>query len=145
MKPAISSRAFRTRREKGDALIEALIGTLLTAILCVGVNTALAKTLHAQRYSNAKRLAVLQMRQEIQNGGITDICSGGADSATVAGFTVSQSATCGSVGFTMAINADLSVSKAAGTVQGTSFALSTDSDTTNQGLFGANGILTVSY
>ena len=133
------------KRQRGDVLIEALIGTLMTAIVFVGVNTALSKTLHSQRYSNAQRLALLQMRNEIQTGGIADICSGGAGSATVVGQTVSQSAACTSLDVTFAINSDLSISLAAGDVPATSFSLSTAADTISQGLFGADGVLTMSY
>ena len=147
MKPTLFSNTHKTactRRQRGDALIEAMIGVLVTAILFVGVNTSLAKTLTSQRYSNAQHLALLQMRDEIQTGGITDICSGGADDAAVAGWTVTQTATCNNAALTVAINAGLSVSLAAGAVPAITFSLSTDSNTTSQDLFGGNGVLTMS-
>ncbi len=148
MKPVISFKTMKSavaKSQQGDALIEALIGTLVTAIMFVGVNTSMSETLHSQRYSNAQHLALLEMRDEIQNGGITDICSGSADSATIAGQTVAQSATCSSAAVTVAINGGLSVSLDAGDVQATSFSISTASDTTTQALFGANGVMTMSY
>ncbi len=126
-------------------MIEAMIGSLLTAILSVGVNTAVSETLHSQRYSNAQRLTLLQMRDEIQSSGITNICNSGAGAVTVAGQTVSQTATCASQAVTLAINADLSISLDAGEVQATSFSLSTGSNTITQDLFGADGVVTVSY
>ncbi len=148
MKLAVSSKLAKPsgrNRQRGSVLLEAMIGSLLTTILSLGVNTAVSKTLHSQRYSNTQRIALLQMRDEMQNGGITGICSGGANTATVVGQTMSQNVTCSSAAVTLAINADLSVSLAAGDVQATSFSLSTTSDTTTQGLFGADGVLTMSY
>jgi hypothetical protein len=85
------------------------------------------------------------MREEMQNDGITDICSSGPAAATLAGRTVTHTAACSSPAVQVAINNGLSVSLPASDVPATRFSLSTVSSDTSQDLFGADGVITLSY
>ena len=61
------------RAQRGDALLEALVGILLLAIL--GLSHAAARMLAAQRYAAAHGIVVAQMRNALETQGIAHLCS----------------------------------------------------------------------
>lgn len=66
------------RAQRGDALLEALVGILLLAILGLGLSHAAARMLAAQRYAAAHGIVVAQMRNALETNGVQDLCSGAA-------------------------------------------------------------------
>ena len=66
------------RAQCGDALLEALVGILLLALLGLGLSHAAARMLAAQRYAAAHGIVVAQMRNALETNGVQDLCSGAA-------------------------------------------------------------------
>lgn len=52
------------RAQRGDALLEALVGILLLALLGLGLSHAAARMLAAQRYAAAHGIVDAQMRKD---------------------------------------------------------------------------------
>jgi len=130
--------------QRGDALIEAMIGGLLLVILFVGTMLAVSKIMTSQRTMNAQNIVILQMHEALQTNGIEAICGGAsAGSDAIAGRTVTFSSTCSNASVTLTMN---SLSVAVIGVQGTTFTLSTTSDSNSIDLFGGNtGIINTGY
>ena len=66
------------RAQRGDALLEALVGILLLALLGLGLSHAAARMLAAQRYAAAHGIVDAQMRNALETNGVQDLCSGDA-------------------------------------------------------------------
>ncbi|NKF21177.1 type IV pilus modification PilV family protein [Solimonas marina] len=67
---AFIDRATR-RRQRGDMLLEALIGTLLIGIVGLGMSYTASRVMVGQRYQNAQGIAISQMRALMQRYGTT--------------------------------------------------------------------------
>ena len=63
------------RAQRGDALLEALVGILLLALLGLGLSHAAARMLAAQRYAAAHGIVDAQMRNALETQGIAHLCS----------------------------------------------------------------------
>ena len=63
------------RAQRGDALLEALVGILLLAVLGLGLSHAAARMLAAQRYAAAHGIVDAQMRNALETQGIAHLCS----------------------------------------------------------------------
>lgn len=76
------SRSFSPspRRQRGDVLMESLIGLVLMSVIGLGVTYATSRTLVSQRDMNVQNLAVAQMRNVLQQYGTT-LCPGGTNTA----------------------------------------------------------------
>ena len=61
--------------QRGDALLEALVGILLLAILGLGLSYAAARMLASQRYAATHGIVVAQMRNALETQGLTHLCS----------------------------------------------------------------------
>ena len=72
MKPSRSNNLRRA--QSGDALLEALIGMLLLAILGLGLSYSAARMLATQRYAATHGIMVAQMRNALETGGLTNLC-----------------------------------------------------------------------
>ncbi|MCY1267956.1 hypothetical protein D9M68_216880 [compost metagenome] len=72
------SRSPSTSRQRGDVLIEALIGMLLMAIVGLGLVYTTSRVAVSQKDMNLQSLAVSQLRDLLQrNGsGTLDLCAG---------------------------------------------------------------------
>ena len=53
---------FPSKHQRGDALLEALIGILLMAVIGLGLSYAVARALNSQRYTSTQNIAIMQMR-----------------------------------------------------------------------------------
>ncbi|MBM7062772.1 hypothetical protein JQX08_18825 [Pseudomonas sp. UL073] len=71
------SRLLSTERQRGDVLIEALLGMLLMSIVGLGLVYATSRVAVSQKDMNLQSLAVSQMRDLLQrNGsGTLNLCS----------------------------------------------------------------------
>ncbi|MFA5631836.1 MAG: hypothetical protein WC997_10010 [Porticoccaceae bacterium] len=81
-------------RQRGVGLVEAMISTLLLAILFLGLAFVLSRAFVSQRYVNTQNLALLEIRNNLQTSGsgLFDICGGASPGAiTVAATTIAVS------------------------------------------------------
>ncbi len=62
------------RRQRGDVLMESLIGLVLMSVIGLGVTYATSRTLVSQRDMNVQSLAVIQMRSLLQQYG-SSLCA----------------------------------------------------------------------
>lgn len=62
MKPELCTDLRPRRAQRGDALLEALIGILLMAVIGLGLSYAVTRVLNSQRYATTQNIAVVQMR-----------------------------------------------------------------------------------
>ncbi|MCY1396256.1 hypothetical protein D3C76_684690 [compost metagenome] len=76
----LPSPCAERRRQRGDVLIDALIGAVLMSLVCLGLTLGVARTLANQRDGNLQALAVAQMRDLLQRNGSggLDLCGSGA-------------------------------------------------------------------
>jgi len=61
--------------QRGVSLIEAMVAMLILAILFLGIAQVLARGLVSQRYMNTQNLAVLEMRERLQQNNEANLCS----------------------------------------------------------------------
>ncbi|WP_374417109.1 type IV pilus modification PilV family protein [Ectopseudomonas oleovorans] len=88
--------AFSKRSQRGDTLIEALIGMLLMVIVGLGMSHAAARATVSQRDMNVQQLIVSQMRNLIASRGV-DLCTGSLSPITVSGQEITLEADCPSI------------------------------------------------
>lgn len=75
-----SLSSLNARHQRGDVLIESLIGVLLMAIIGLGVIYAVSRVMVTQRDMNLQNIAVGQMRTLLQQYG-TSLCPGETNNA----------------------------------------------------------------
>jgi hypothetical protein len=151
MKPARSIEPHRTvkvaRSQRGDALFEALIGTVLGSIVGLGFAYTATRMLVAQQVSDKKTFVLEQMVNTLSSSPPSNVCTNTSQVAvTVGTATMSMQPA-------WACNSAVSVSAGgvqqtlpAGTVA-TGMTLSTPDVTKNDAaniLFGGNGGVTIS-
>lgn len=71
-----SLRGAQRRTQRGDALLEALIGMLLIAVLGLGLAYAAGRAMNAQRYVAAHGIVLSEMRFAMEKTGIKALCTG---------------------------------------------------------------------
>lgn len=81
MKSAPSSNTRLHRHQRGDTLLEALVGTLLLGIVGLGTTYVAARSVNAQRFAATQGAVVQQMRQTIEAQGVDRLCQ--TDSITL--------------------------------------------------------------
>ena len=66
-------------RQRGEALIEALLGVLLMAVIGLGLSYAASRAVLGQRYLNTQNVVVTQMREAVTKAGsISSLCDAGS-------------------------------------------------------------------
>lgn len=126
-------------RQKGISLIEAMVAVLLLAILFLGIAHVLSRGLVSQRYMNTQNLALLEMRELLQDRNDAAAFCGSPDDLTWVG-SVSLTAGLGCATDTVTISIDgIAVDVTAQSIE-----ISTATSATSQGLFGGDGVITVS-
>jgi len=132
----------RRHRQRGDALLEALIAILLMAAIGLGLAYSAARAINAQRYASTHALALQEMREELerrgQNESSTGLCSSGSEvpwESTLAGSTASFVLQCAT--------ANVTVAGTALTVQTLASVATSDTDA-NRALFGGDGAIVLS-
>lgn len=88
-------RAGRRCRQRGDMLLEALIGVLITALLGAALAHVLAQVMSSQRDTKVERLVVNKLRDNLQTSGTTLCDSGTVELALTDTLTRSASVSCG--------------------------------------------------
>jgi Tfp pilus assembly protein PilV len=127
------------KRQRGASIIEALIASLLLSVLFLGLAHVLSRGLLSQRFMNTQNLALLQIRENLQQSdqGIVPLCEGEAPNqiTVLSAVTVNSNCTAG----TVAVN----LSGLERTVATRTITVSTASNTASQGLFGGDGVISL--
>lgn len=96
VKPAICDR--RHILQSGSALLEALIGMILMAIVGLGLSYATAKSLHSQRFLNTQNIFVSSVREWLLTADgqkLARACNGsGQPEITIGDQTATLTVTC---------------------------------------------------
>lgn len=100
------------RQQRGDFLIESLIGVLLIGIVGVGIGMTAKKVNTAQVMTQAQGLAISNLSGAAKGGDLNAICTGSGTS-DLAGFTLdADKSTCNAETITLSINGkDVSMPK----------------------------------
>lgn len=72
-RPALHPNPARTQR--GDALLEAMIGTVLLGIVGLGTTMVAARAVNSQRYAATQGAVVQQIRQTVATQGVDLLCA----------------------------------------------------------------------
>lgn len=131
------------RRQRGVSLIEAMVAALLLSVLFLGMAYALSRGLVTQRYMNTQSIALLEMRDGLQqpNKGVTALCGGETPQALTKVGSLAVTKTCTPAGAPITVNLTgfvLTVTPPQG------LTLSTPASAASEGLFGGNGVITLS-
>lgn len=70
------SSGTERRQQRGEMLLEALVGMVLLGVLGLGLSYATARILAQQRYANTQDLALGQMRFALESQGLQALCGG---------------------------------------------------------------------
>jgi prepilin peptidase dependent protein A len=141
-----AARSSSRNAQRGDAMLEALIAMVLLGVIGLGLSYAAARTLYGQRYLNTQNMAVTQLRQALQQTGVTALCIDGvAPSALhMAGndFTLDFSCQRGNVTISLPDGSN-AVTLSGATAPVTALSLSTPSTAASRALFGGDGRIAV--
>jgi len=122
--------------QRGSSLIEAMVAMLILAILFLGIAQVLGRGLVSQRYMNAYSLALLEMRERLQQHNDVTLCSNPGNLSWVG--NIQLVARCDENDVTIGVNgANVSVKTNVLT-------LSTNGDEESQAFFGADGVIRIS-
>lgn len=83
--------------QRGDALIEAMVGVVLTAIIGLGLSYTASRAVKSQRYLNTQNAVISQMRESLASTHLplSAICdTGSVPSLDVAGNAITTTAVC---------------------------------------------------
>ncbi len=138
------------RRERGDALLEALIGVLLTVVIGLGLSYAASRTLVEQRNQTTQNAVLAQVSNALLTTGVPSLCTSGINVALKnaninATLKLQSSPVCASAPITVSVTggaATLSAALPAGVV--TSMHFVTPGDAASIALLGGNGVLAIS-
>lgn len=67
--------------QRGDALLEALIGMVLMSVIGLGLSFSLARTFSAQRYTTVQNIAIIQMKNMLSTSGLSSTYCSSAPSS----------------------------------------------------------------
>jgi prepilin peptidase dependent protein A len=133
------------RRQRGDALIEALVGTVVAAVLGLGLSYTASRMVVSQRYVSTQYAVLDQMSNSLSSSGLTALCGGTTQASVTVGTTTLAlpTPTCATAAITVSTPGVQSVTLPTGVV--TTMAFSTPSASTSaQTLLGGNGVMTIS-
>lgn len=68
------SSGTERRQQRGEMLLEALVGMVLLGVLGLGLSYAGARVLVQQRYASTQDLALIQMRAALESQGLQALC-----------------------------------------------------------------------
>lgn len=132
----VSQRHFR-RKERGDALIDAMMAMVLVSIVGIGPVYVSAKATVVQRQSAMQQTASIQLRQLLQGSG-PSLCHTAPAPITVAGTSLAVTVTC-----TDRVNNSIVIDGVAVPTNGTAAEKEIRLSVTSATLFGGSGTVAV--
>src|SRR5690606_2606182 len=128
--------------QRGDILIEAMVGALLVSVMFAALSYALSRTLVSQGYANAQAIALLDLRNDVLQSTGIDALSGGESPAALRGsLSLSAQCTTGDIANVGIAGQQVTLSN----FVGSSFSLSTTSTSASQTRLGQDGVMIVDY
>ncbi len=120
-------------------MLEALIAMVLLGAVGLGLSYAAARALNSQRYLNTQNVAVTQLREVLQQTGVTALCTAASGpSVVIANQTFVLDRSCQSV--SVKVTASLpDGSELTATAPITTLNLSTPTTAASRALFGGDG------
>ncbi|MBT0568900.1 hypothetical protein KIK84_01050 [Curvibacter sp. CHRR-16] len=94
MKPSLCNKPLSSQR--GDALIEALVGMLLMSVISLGLAFVMTKTLNNQRNTSVGSRTLVEMRQVLSDTGVSTLC-GSSGTAVSTSSQVAVTPTCSTI------------------------------------------------
>lgn len=147
MRPAPCTEA--RRRQRGDALLEAMVGLLIAALVGLGMAYNSARALNGKRFAATQTLGVSQLRNLLTHAdSLSTLCGGGSTLAIAAGdasstsFSVPTSISCTWATVTVS-GAGLSATTSTQMLSGLTLS-TTAGNATAITLFGGDGVITLS-
>jgi Tfp pilus assembly protein PilV len=129
-------------KQKGDALIEALISIVLLSTIMIGLTFLVAKTAVAQKNTSVLNMTLFALRSQVQTQGLSTLCAGtGLSTITVADNAVPISATCPRAAFTATVAGQIIAIPAGTTI--TDSTLKTQATPDNAALIGGDGVISL--
>jgi prepilin peptidase dependent protein A len=132
-------------RQRGDALIESLVGTVIAAIMGLGLAFTCSRVVVSQRYVTTQSAVLDQMANALSSAGVSNLCAGTTQATvTLSTYTLSLATpTCAEAAITVSTSGGTqSVVLPAGVVTTMTFS-TPSSNTTAQNLLGGNGVMTI--
>jgi prepilin peptidase dependent protein A len=154
MKPVRCTKAARGKaaqyprphHQRGDALVESLVGVVIASIMGLGLAFTASKMILSQRYVATQNAVLDQMTASLSSQGVSTLCAGGTTVTVVVGSTslALPAPTCASASVTVSAPAGaLPATLSAGLVTTMSFS-TPGSNTAAQNLLGGSGVMIIS-
>jgi len=143
---ASGSRGRLIGQQRGDALLEALFGVLLSSIVGLGLSYTASRMVVSQRYLTAQTAVLNQMSNALTTTGLSTLCAGGT-SPSIAVLTINLTIsppTCTTANVTVSVVGGAEQTTLTNSIV-TSMTFSTpSSNSTAESLVGGNGVMTIS-
>jgi hypothetical protein len=149
MKPARFIKVARRARphgQRGDALVESLVGVVIASIMGLGLAFTASKMMLSQRYIATQNAVLDQMASSLSSQGVTTLCAGGTAVTVSVGSTslALPAPTCATAAVTVSLPAGvLPATLPAGVVTTMNFS-TPSANTAAQSLLGGSGVMTIS-
>lgn len=130
------------RRQRGDALLEALIGIVLMAVVGLGLAYSTARAANSQRYLNTQNLAIAEIREKLQH--VSEPCATTTLTITLATKSVDFSPTCTTENVTVRYTMNGTETTETLASVKTLTSVSTASSDVTRELFGGDGSIVIS-
>ncbi len=142
-----ASPSIEARRQRGDALIEALIGTVIASAVGLGLAFTASRMIVSQRFVATENAVLNQMTYALAGTGLSTLCAGtttptvtvGSESMTLGAPTCST----GAVTVASTTSSVQSVTLPAGGVVTALTFVTPSQNTTAQDLVGGSGVMTI--
>ncbi len=128
-------------KQKGDALIEALVSIVLLSVMVISLTLLVAKTAVAQKNTSVLNMTLFALRSQVQTQGLNTLCAATAPSITVAGNNVLISATCQRNAFTATVAGQTIAVPINSAITGST--LQTQANADNALLIGGDGVISL--
>jgi Tfp pilus assembly protein PilV len=130
-------------KQKGDAMIEALVSIVLLSFIMIGLTFLVAKTAMAQKNTSVQNMALFALRSAAQTQGLSSLCAAANPSITVVNQNVALTAQCQRNAFTATVAGQTINVAAAPNSPITASTLTTKQDSANAAFIGGDGVISL--
>lgn len=79
------------KRQRGDALIEALVAMVLLGVIGLGLVYAVGRAMSAQKFQKGQSLAIQAIRADLQGSGVANSCPASGNATVTSTLTLGNS------------------------------------------------------